>query len=112
MVDCCKLPPVFHMVIEPSFSKPFGNNTFYQNWVEQTHIYLKNRCPHEHEILQGIRDTFESLRNVKVSCLHSVYLVTIATPQRRGVMGEIARFKPRIPIIHIATKLTIFKMTL
>ena len=32
--------------------------------------YLKNRCPHEREILQGIRDTFESLRNVKV-----VYIV-------------------------------------
>ena len=44
--------------------------------------YLKNCCPHEREILQGIRDTFESLRNV------SVYLVTIATPQRRGVLGE------------------------
>ena len=32
--------------------------------------YLKTRCPHEPEILQGIRDTFESLRNVKV-----VYIV-------------------------------------
>ena len=28
--------------------------------------YLENRCPHEREILKGIRDTFESLRNVKV----------------------------------------------
>ena len=28
--------------------------------------YLKNRCPHECEILQDIRDTFERLRNVKV----------------------------------------------
>ena len=28
--------------------------------------YLKNRCPHEREILQGIRDTYESLRNVEV----------------------------------------------
>ena len=32
--------------------------------------YLKNRCPHECEILQGIRDTFESLRNGEV-----VYIV-------------------------------------
>ena len=32
--------------------------------------YLKNRCPHEPEILQAIRDTFESLRNSKV-----VYIV-------------------------------------
>ena len=31
---------------------------------------LKNRCPHEPEILQGIRDPFESLKNVKV-----VYIV-------------------------------------
>ena len=29
-----------------------------------------NEYPHEREILQGIRDTFESLRNVKV-----VYIV-------------------------------------
>ena len=48
--------------------------------------YLKNRCPHERELLHGIRDVFESLRNIKV--LHSVYLVTIATPQRRGVLEE------------------------
>ena len=36
---------------------------------------LKNRCPHEREILQGIRDTFESLRNVKV-----VYIVLTWLP--------------------------------
>ena len=34
--------------------------------------YLKNRCPHEREILQGIRDTFE---NVKV-----VYIVLTWLP--------------------------------
>ena len=32
--------------------------------------YLRNRCSHEREILQDIRDTFENLRNVKV-----VYIV-------------------------------------
>ena len=37
--------------------------------------YLKHRCPHEREILQGIRDTFESLRNVKV-----VYIVLTWLP--------------------------------
>ena len=66
--------------------------------------YLKNRCPHEREMLQGIRDTFESLRNVDV--------VTIATPQRRGIWGKIARSQPKVPIIQIATRFTIFKITL
>ena len=37
---------------------------------EPTLSYLKDGCPHEREILQGIRDTFESHRNVKV-----VYIV-------------------------------------
>ena len=32
--------------------------------------YLRNRCSYEREILWGIRDTFGSLRNVKV-----VYIV-------------------------------------
>ena len=36
--------------------------------------YLKNRCPHEPEILQGIRDTFESLRNVKVTYIVFTWL--------------------------------------
>ena len=58
--------------INPSFSKPFGTHTFYQGrgGVEPTPQLSQNRCPHEREILQGIRDTFESLRNVKV-----VYIV-------------------------------------
>ena len=70
------------MSINPSFTKPFyllprggGGGGGFQ--------LCQNRCTHEPEILQGIRDTFESFRNVKV-----VYLVTIATPQRRGVLGE------------------------
>ena len=57
--------------INPSFSKPFGTHTFYQGGSSRTSpSYLKNRSPHERGILQGIRDTFESLRNVKV-----VYIV-------------------------------------
>ena len=40
------------------------------------------------------------------------YLVTIATPQKRGVWGKITRFQPKIPIIQIATNFTILKITL
>ena len=57
--------------VNPSFSKPFGTRTFYQGGSSRPPpTYLKNRCLHEPEILQGIRDTYESLRNVKV-----VYIV-------------------------------------
>ena len=53
--------------VNPSLSKPLGTHIFYQGGgggrVEPT-------SPHEPEILQGIRETFESLRNVKV-----VYIV-------------------------------------
>ena len=73
--------------------------------------YLKNRCPHKPEILQGIRYTFESLRNVKV-----VYIVFTWLPKQpsKGEVfwGTIARFQPKIPIIQIATKLTIFKIAI
>ena len=34
--------------------------------VEPTPSYLKNCCPYEPKILQGIRDAFKSLKNVKV----------------------------------------------
>ena len=34
--------------------------------VSRPPSYLKNRCPHERAIFQSIRDTFESLRNVKL----------------------------------------------
>ena len=44
--------------------------------------------------------------------IHSVYLVTIATPQSGGVFGEITRFQLKMPINQIATKLTVFKITL
>ena len=59
--------------LNPSCTKPFGTHTFYQGGVKPTPpppSYLKNRYAHEPEILQGIRDTLESLRNVKV-----VYIV-------------------------------------
>ena len=48
--------------------------------------YLKNRCPHECEILHGIRNTFESLRNVKV--VYSVYLVTNSNSSQERCYGE------------------------
>ena len=67
----------------------------------------KKQLPHEPEILQ---DTFESLRNVKV-----VYIVFTWLPKQslKGEVfgGKIARFQSKIPIIQIATKLTIFKIT-
>ena len=50
----------------PSFTKPFGTHTFYQGGRAEPPSYLENLCPHEREILQGIRDTFESLGNAKV----------------------------------------------
>ena len=40
--------------------------TIHIQYTSRPSSYLKNRCHHEREILQGIRDTFESLRNVKV----------------------------------------------
>ena len=72
ITECCSMCTMLALkfsqsCFNPSFSKPFGTHTFYQGGVVSTpHFYLKNRCPHETEILQGIRDTFESLRNVKV----------------------------------------------
>ena len=67
----------------------------------------KKQLPHEPEILQ---DTFESLRNVKV-----VYIVFTWLPKQslKGEVfgGKITRFQSKIPIIQIATKLTIFKIT-
>ena len=36
--------------------------------------YLTNRYPHEHEILYGIKDTFERLRNVKVAYIVITWL--------------------------------------
>ena len=35
--------------------------------VSRTRYYLKKHCPHEHEILYGIRNIFERPRNIKVS---------------------------------------------
>ena len=50
----------FPPTLNPSFTKPFGTHTFYQGGggggggFQLTPSYLKNRCPHEREILQGI----------------------------------------------------------
>ena len=56
--------PFPSLLVPTPFTKGRGGR------AEPPASYLKNRCPHEREILQGIRDTFESLRNVKV-----VYIV-------------------------------------
>ena len=98
--------------LNPSFTKPFGTHTFYQGGgIEPTSQLSQNRCPHERKILQGIRDIFESLRNVK-----AVYIMFTWLPQQllKGEMfsGKITLFQPKIPIIQIASKFTIFKVTL
>ena len=78
--DCCKYScelqgrnlvtdltlPLPSLLVPTPFAKGGGGG----RGVKTTPSYLKNRCLHEREILQGIRDTFESLRNVKV-----VYIV-------------------------------------
>ena len=55
--------------INLSFTKPSGTHIFYQGVEESAGppCYLRNRCPHEHEILHGIRDTVERPRNGKAS---------------------------------------------
>ena len=69
-------PIDFKESVNPSFYKPFGAHTFSKPFGAHTFdpnptpSNLKNRCPHEPLILQGIRDTSESLRNIKV-----VYIV-------------------------------------
>ena len=85
--------------------------SFTKGGVERIPSYLRNCCSYEREILYGIRDTFESLRNVKV-----VYIVFTWLQQQllKGEVfwGKITRFQPKIPIIQIATKFTLIKITL
>ena len=63
------------------------------------------------KFFKGIRDTFESLRNVKV-----VYIVFTWLPQQllkgEAFWGKIAELQPKIRIIQIATKFTIFEIPL
>ena len=60
------------MIVNPSFSKPFGTHTFHQEGsrADPPPSYLKNRCILKPQVLQGIRETFENFRNVEV-----VYIV-------------------------------------
>ena len=54
--------------VMPYFSKPFGTHTFYQmrDQARPPPTQLSQKLlPHKPEIFQGIRDTIESLRNVK-----------------------------------------------
>ena len=46
-----RTPGLFKVKFNPSFTKPFGTHTFYQGGLPRLPCYLKNRCPHEHEIL-------------------------------------------------------------
>ena len=57
--------------LNPSFTKPFCIHTFYQGGGggggrANPPAISKTVCPHEREIWQDIRDTFESLRNAKI----------------------------------------------
>ena len=107
--SCCFIIHGNFLLLNPSFTKPFGTHTFFTKEGGRGPSYLKNRCPHEHEILQGIRDTFESLRNVEVvtQCLLGYHS---NSSKERCFGGKIARFQLKIPIIQIATKFTIFKI--
>ena len=67
-------PPFPSFLVPTPFTKGRGGGS-----------YLKNRCPHEREFLQGIRDTFESLRNVKV--VHIVFTWLQKQPLKGEVFG-------------------------
>ena len=57
------------------FSKPFlYPHLFPMGGGVPPPAIFKNLCPYEREILQGIRDPFESLRNVKVGCIVFTWL--------------------------------------
>ena len=64
-------------MINPSFTKPLVPTPFTKGGGGRADppSHLKNRCLHEREILQGIRNTFESLSNVEV-----VYIVFTWVP--------------------------------
>ena len=49
--------------INPSFTMPFGTHTFYQGrrGSSRPPSYLKNRCPYEHEIFEGIREAIDKI---------------------------------------------------
>ena len=47
-----------------------------------------------------------------LSCLHSIYLVTISTPQRTFVLSESAKFQQKNTNVQFDTKFKIFKITL
>ena len=55
-----------NLIFNLSFAKPFGTHLL-PGGSAGSPCYLKNRCPHEHEIVYGIRDIFERPGNGKVS---------------------------------------------
>ena len=59
--------------------------------------YLKNSCPHDHEILYGIRDIFERPRNFKVSYILINWLPSNSS-NTMCFISEIARFNPKMGI--------------
>ena len=92
-------------ILNPFFTKPFGTHTFYRGWGGGG----------SDADLPAISKTVVSM-NVK-------FCRVIETPLKVSEMfkfkqllksevfwGKIARFQPKMPIIQIATKFTIFKI--
>ena len=80
---------VLYFPLNPSFSKPFSTHIFYQGGGgggRSDPLLSQKRLTHELEILYVIKKSLWKSLKCK-SCLHSVYLVTIATPQRRGAFS-------------------------
>ena len=72
---------------------------------QQTPCCLKNPWLHEREVLYGIRNITERLKNVKVC-----YIVTMITPQwRRALLRELLDFS-NIPKATKSTILTLFHL--
>ena len=77
----------FFFVFNPFFTKPFGTHTFYQGWGRPDPSDISKTVAPMNMKFCGVLETpLKVLEILKLS--HSVYLVTIATPQRRGVLGE------------------------
>ena len=73
--------------LSPSFTKPFDTTPGQQGGLagHPPPLYLKNHCPIRVKFC-GVLETSLNVLEM-LSCLHSVYLVTMATPQRRGVLS-------------------------
>ena len=67
---------------------------------------------HEREILQGIRNIFERLRNVKLAYIMITLFSNSNFLKEMCFIGEITRFQPKNINIQMVTKSTILKIML